>query len=85
MTSSSPVDNILKYFGELVNEFEQVLDKKAAAKPAGQTYTVIKGDVLWAIADKFDTTTAKLVELNDLKNVNFILEGQTLVVPAVTK
>ncbi|MFT8753105.1 MAG: LysM domain-containing protein, partial [Oenococcus oeni] len=41
-------------------------------------YTVRSGDTLSAIASKYNTTVAKLVSLNGLKNANYIYVGQTL-------
>ncbi|SKC73615.1 5'-nucleotidase C-terminal domain-containing protein [Maledivibacter halophilus] len=46
------------------------------------TYTVKSGDVLWKIAEKFNTTWKKLADLNNLKNPNLIITGQNLIVPA---
>lgn len=42
------------------------------------TYTVKKGDTLSALAVKFGTTVAKLVELNDIDNPDLIIVGQVL-------
>ena len=81
MTSSAPVDNLLVYFGELVDEFEATLAKKA---PTTQsiTYTVKENDALWKIATKYNTTIEAILKLNQLKNKNMIVVGQTLLVPA---
>lgn len=45
------------------------------------TYTVKSGDVLWKIAEKFNTTWRKLAESNNIKNANLIFPGQRLIVP----
>ena len=42
------------------------------------TYTVVAGDTLVRIADRFGTTTAALVAINHLSNPNLIYAGQTL-------
>lgn len=42
------------------------------------TYTVVKGDTLSALARKFNTTVAKLVSLNNIKDPNLIVIGQVL-------
>lgn len=56
---------------------------------ANVTYTVVWGDTLTAIAKKYNTTVSKLVELNHIKNPNYIVVGQVLIVSgtanAVTK
>lgn len=44
------------------------------------TYTVQKGDTLWAISRKYSTTVNKLAELNNLDNPNYIVVGQVLVI-----
>ncbi len=43
-------------------------------------YTVKRGDALYKIANKYDTTIAKLVEWNNIKNPNLIYVGQKLIV-----
>lgn len=42
------------------------------------TYTVAKGDTLNKIANRFGTTVAKLVEINNIKNPNLIYPGQVI-------
>lgn len=54
--------------------------KPEPAKPA--VYVVKKGDTLWAIAQKFNTTWQKLQSLNHIKNPNLIYPGQTIKLPA---
>lgn len=44
------------------------------------TYTVKKGDTLAQIALDNNTTVAKLAELNQISNVNYIVVGQVLVI-----
>ena len=47
---------------------------------ANQTYTVVKGDTLSKLAQKFGTTVSKLVELNDISNPDYIVVGQKLTI-----
>ena len=47
-------------------------------KKAGKTYTVKAGDTLSEIAQKFNTTISRLVELNGINNPNLIQTGQIL-------
>ena len=42
------------------------------------TYTVVKGDTLWKIAQTYGTTVNKLVELNHISNPNYIVVGQVI-------
>jgi murein DD-endopeptidase MepM/ murein hydrolase activator NlpD len=51
---------------------------KAAPAPAGNTYTVKKGDNLTKIAKAHGTTVAALVKLNGIKDKNVINIGQVL-------
>jgi LysM repeat protein len=52
----------------------------AAAVPSG-TYEVRRGDSLWTIAQRTNTTVDRLKEANDLQSSR-ILAGQVLVIPA---
>ena len=53
----------------------------ASPKPTFRTYRVESGDTLSAIAARFNTTVAALVNLNDLKNANELHVGQKLLIP----
>lgn len=46
-----------------------------------QTYTVVAGDTLTAIAKRFGTTVEILCQLNDIKDPNKIYVGQVLKLP----
>lgn len=46
-----------------------------------ETYIVKAGDVLWRIAEKFNTTWEKLAEYNKLANPHLIFPGQKILVP----
>lgn len=47
---------------------------------ANVTYTVVWGDTLTAIAKRYNTTVNKLVQLNNIKNPNYIVVGQKLII-----
>ena len=53
-------------------------DTTEPEQPGGRTYTVVKGDTLTKIANRFNTTVAKLCELNNISNPNLIRIGQVL-------
>jgi LysM repeat protein len=64
---------VLKLDGAKVEE-----PKKEPKKEAKKTYTVKAGDTLSEIAQKFNTTISRLVELNGINNPNLIQTGQVL-------
>ena len=43
-----------------------------------KTYTVVRGDTLSEIAQRFGTTVSYLAKLNNIRNVNLIYVGQVL-------
>lgn len=47
-----------------------------------KVYVVKTNDVLWKIANKFQTTYQKIAHFNNLKNPNRIFPGQKLLIPA---
>lgn len=57
-------------------------DKKTSTKEI--TYVVKKGDSLWLIANKYDTTVEKIKSANNLIN-NTLQIGQTLTIPSSTE
>lgn len=58
------------------NGFGKVSNTASSVK----TYTVQRGDTLWAIAQKYDTTVDALVKKNNIKNANLIYPGQKLII-----
>lgn len=54
---------------------------QVVVKEGDQVYTVVKGDVLWKIAKKFNLTLDELLKLNpQIKNKNLIFAGQKIIV-----
>lgn len=47
-------------------------------------YTIKPGDILWTIAQKYNTSVQRLVELNNIKNAYDLYIGRKLIVPANT-
>ena len=45
-----------------------------------KSYTVKEGDVLWKIAEKFDTTVNKIAKNNSIDNINNIKVGEKLII-----
>lgn len=46
-----------------------------------EEYIVKAGDVLWKIAEKFNTTWERLAEFNKLQNPHLIFPGQKIIIP----
>ena len=55
-----------------------------AAKAAGQTYVVRRGDTLSSIAARYGTTTGAIARANGISNPNLVVIGKRLTVPAGT-
>lgn len=81
----------LPKFGKSMDTFRADVAKALApaqtpAKPqapttGGKTYTVVKGDTLSEIAQKYATTVDTLAQLNGISNPNLIVVGQVLKLP----
>lgn len=68
----------------LENTSEIPVPENITPPTAGGTTTIIiqRGDTLSRLALKYNTTVARLVELNNIANPNLIYAGQTLIVPS---
>ena len=78
-------------FGKSMDTFRSDVSKAmtpAQVKPqppvSGKTYTVVKGDTLSEIAQKYGTTVDTLAQLNGIKDPNLIVVGQVLKLPGST-
>jgi hypothetical protein len=74
------IEDDIKY--ELVSDvcFED-LDKDCMDSISGITlYIVRKGDTLWKLAKRFNTTIEDIVAVNDIENPDLIYPGQKLVI-----
>lgn len=65
-------------FSHYYRDYVQRLEQRR--KNQYEKYTVRKGDSLWSIARRFNTSVSKLKEINNLKSNN-IRYGQTILVP----
>lgn len=74
--------NELKTINNLTNDnlaIGQLLNVPSGLSSVN-TYTVSKGDTLYSIAKKFDTTVDKIKNINNLEN-NMLQVGQKLIIP----
>ena len=58
----------------------KVNEKLNSTNSSNITYVVKSGDTLSAIAKKYETTVAKLVKDNNIKNANLIYTGQKIII-----
>lgn len=66
---------------EIINDVE--LTEVSGGTYVGKVfkYTIRRGDCLSVLAERYHTTVATLVELNNIPNPNLIYEGHTLLIP----
>lgn len=53
----------------------------ATPEGGGRVYVVQRGDTLYRIANRYGVSVAAIAAANDIRNVNLIYAGQTLVIP----
>ena len=89
---------IANKYGTTVDELKSVNNLKSNTLSIGQTliipekkestseisYVVKRGDSLWLIANKYDTTVEKIKSANNLKS-NTLSIGQTLIIPSTSE
>ncbi len=52
-----------------------------AISSSGGSYVIQPGDSVGRLAERWDTTSARIIEVNGLRNANVIVVGQTLRIP----
>lgn len=72
-------------WNEFVNDVIAYYNDWNKEESSGDTYTVKKGDSLWSIAKKYNTTVEKIADLNNIKNVSLIHPGDKLKIPGKQK
>jgi LysM repeat protein len=55
------------------------------SQPTTTTYTVVSGDTLWKIAQKFGVTTQAILDANKLDPTAYLYVGQNLIIPTVAQ
>ena len=76
-------EEIIEHLSRRMAEVMQ--QQQAAARTqhqaSGQSYTVVQGDTLSAIATAFGTTPQAIMRANNLRNADMLRVGQTLTIP----
>ena len=88
-----PLENYVRYRFEFweVSPMETTLVRVSGSESGGQvsvpaaqmrSYTVVRGDTMWGIADRYGVTLTALITANpQIKNPNYIVVGQQVVIP----
>ncbi len=74
-------NNYKSYVDGVVNAVLDTFNIQTEPNTTGDTYVVNKGDTLWSIARKYNTTVEDIKRLNDLTS-NIISIGQVLKIPS---
>lgn len=80
LKAANNLSNNLLNVGQVLN----IPSKKEPISGEYIIYTVISGDNLYDIAQKYNTTVSKLVDYNDLATTNLFV-GQKIFIPVVTE
>ena len=89
-----PLENYVRYHFEFweTSPMGTTLVRVSGSKSGGQvsipaakqtrSYTVVNGDTMWGIANRYDVTLTALIDANpQIKNPNYIVVGQQVVIP----
>jgi len=60
----------------------EYIEEPSPQPPSGTVHTVVAGDTLWKIAQKYNTTIAAIVNVNNINPYNYLRIGQKLNIPA---
>lgn len=71
------VEEVKDFIEDIIESEDEVNTKKASVT----IYVVNKGDTLWELAKKFNTTTSDIVKLNSIEDENTIRPGQKIIIP----
>ena len=91
--TQQPLENYVRYRFEFweTSPMETTLVRVSGSESGGQvsspaaktrSYTVVRGDTMWGIANRYGVTLTALIAANpQIKNPNYIAVGQQVVIP----
>ena len=91
--TQQPLENYVRYRFEFweTSPMETTLVRVSGVESGGQvsvpaaqtrSYTVVRGDTMWGIANRYGVTLTALIAANpQIKNPNYIVVGQQVVIP----
>ena len=80
-TLSVSVNVLYNVNKEWIVDVVQNKEEKKEKKSSVTIYVVNKGDTLWELAKKFNTTMDELIRVNDMENPDSINIGQRIIIP----
>ncbi len=70
---------------EFIEEVIELEGEKPVKNASIIIYAVDKGDTLWELAKKFNTTIDELIKINSIENPDYLEIGQKLIIPGRAK